>query len=180
MGYTAIFERLLSDSKIKVMLNTDFFEIQDAVPSSTVIIYSGPIDRFFNYKFGALEWRSLTFEHEVKAVEDFQGTAVMNYAEESILHTRIHEPRHLHPEREYTKEKTLIIKEYPRCSKADDPYYPINDDANRLLYKQYERDAAMLEGVFIGGRLGDYSYYDMHHTIGKALDLYRTKIRQDQ
>ena len=180
MGYTAIFESLLSDTKIDVMLNTDFFDIRDAIPASTCVIYSGPIDKFFDYKYGTLEWRTLTFEQEVKDVEDFQGTAVMNYAEESIPYTRIHEPRHLHPERDYTKEKSLIIKEYSKGGAGLDPYYPIDNDVNRAIFDQYDHDARALENVYIGGRLGDYRYYDMHHTIGRALELYETKIKQDR
>jgi len=178
-GYACIFEKMLRNPRIEVLLNTDYFDIKDLVPSSACVIYSGPIDRFFDYRCGKLEWRTLAFEREVMDVEDYQGTAVMNYAEETVPYTRIHEPRHLHPEREYPKARTLIVREYSRPDTGDNPYYPINDEENRRLYAVYQQEVKSLHNVIIGGRLGDYQYYDMHHAIENALTLYERSIKEN-
>ena len=98
----------------------------------------------------------------------------MNYAEEQVPYTRIHEPRHLHPEKTYTDQQTLIIKEFSKLDTGDDPYYPINDQVNQNLILNYREEANSLNNVFISGRLGDYKYYDMEHTIAKALETFNT------
>lgn len=180
-GYTAVFSKMLKHKNIDLHLNIDFFDIKDTVPKGTSIIYSGPIDRFFDYKFGRLEWRTLDFEHQVMGVSDFQGTSVMNYAEECIPFTRVHEPKHLHPEREYPDENTLIIKEFSKMDDGAEPYYPINDTKNQALLKKYLLEANKHPAVFINGRLGQYKYIDMHQTIENALDLFeiiqKTKVK---
>jgi len=104
----------------------------------------------------------------------------MNYAEVEIPYTRTHEPRHLHPERNYTKNKTLVIYEYPKDAGKDDPYYPLGGERNNVIYKMYRDKADQSKNIFVGGRLGDYKYYDMHHTIERALDLYETKIKKEK
>jgi len=177
-GYTRIFTRMLSSKSIEVYLNIDFFEIKDRVPASCLIIYSGPIDRFFDYKYGKLEWRSLKFEREVINVEDFQGTSVMNYPEDYIPYIRIHEPRHLHPERNYTRRKTLIFKEYPKPDKGDNPYYPINTRENQEILQKYMVEREKCSHVIFGGRLGDYKYYDMDKVISSALETYENRIKK--
>ena len=177
-GYAEIFEKMLKHKNIDVMLNTDFFDVKDAIPESIPIIYSGPIDRLFNYKFGKLDWRTLKFELERPDVEDFQGTSVMNYAEESVPFTRIHEPRHLHPEASYTDKQTLIIKEVSMFDNGDNPYYPVNDEKNQELVIKYRAKAEKLKNIHISGRLGDYKYYDMHQTIENALDIYYSKLKK--
>ncbi|WP_136808521.1 UDP-galactopyranose mutase [Desulfosediminicola flagellatus] len=176
-GYTAIFEKMLENPKIHLLLNTDFFDIRDKIAEESIIIYSGPIDRFFDYKFGKLEWRTLKFEKEAINVEDYQGTSVMNYAEANIPFTRIHEPRHLHPERDYTKDKTLIIREYSEMDDGTEPYYPINDSKNQALLMKYHHETKKYPNVFFSGRLGEYKYLDMHQTIANALELFETKLR---
>lgn len=176
-GYTAIFDQMLHHKNIELYLNTDFFEITDRIPSSCFIIYSGNIDRFFGYRFNKLEWITLEFEKEVVNVEDYQGTAVMNYAERSVPYTRIHEPRHLHPERSYTTQKTLIIKEYPKLDSGANPYYPVNTYENHEILQKYLDERAKHLNVIFGGRLGDYKYYDMDKVIESALDVYETKIK---
>ena len=176
-GFTALFEKMLAHEKISVHLDTDFFAIRDKIPQDTCIIYSGPIDRFFDYKFGRLEWRTLDFVQEVVNVPDYQGTSVMNYAEESVPFTRIHEPRHLHPERGYAEDKTLIIREYSRIDDGTEPYYPINDEKNQELLGKYHAEAAKVPNVFFSGRLGEYKYLDMHQTIENALTLFETRLR---
>lgn len=176
-GYTAIFDKMLDHDKIKVIYNTDYFDVKDQIPEGVSLIYSGPIDKFFDYKYGKLEWRTLDFEEEIHEVDDYQGTSVMNYAEQDVPYTRIHEPKHLHPERAvFSKEKTITIKEYSRLDDGDNPYYPVNDKKNQELILKYREEADKLENMYISGRLGDYKYYDMHHTIAMALELFEEKI----
>lgn len=177
-GYTAIFEKLLSNRKISLLLNTDFIDIRHTLNEDQYIIYSGPIDRFFNYKHGALEWRTLDFEREVINVSDFQGTSVMNYAEENIPYTRIHEPKHLHLERDYTRDKTIIFREYSRLDDGTEPYYPINDSKNMAILKKYHEEARYHPNVFFSGRLGEYKYLDMHQTIENALNLFYNTLNR--
>ncbi|MEM6802577.1 MAG: UDP-galactopyranose mutase [Bacteroidota bacterium] len=176
-GYTHIFKGLLRNSKIELKLNCDFFDIKDQISPKSTLIYSGPLDRFYNYKYGRLEWRTLRFEKEVKKVEDFQGTAVMNYPELSVPFTRIHEPRHLHPERTYHTDRSLLIREYSEMDTGENPFYPINDARNQAVVKRYRAEAAKESNLIISGRLGDYKYYDMEATISRALELYENKIK---
>jgi UDP-galactopyranose mutase len=172
-GYGRIFEKLLKSPRIEVKLNLDFFTIRDLIPAETKIIYSGPVDQFFNYRHGRLEYRTLKFEKEIHPVEDYQGTSVMNYADFEVPYTRIHEPRHLHPERtDYPVDRTMIIKEYSLLDDGSNPFYPINDEKNHNLVLKYREESNNLKNVFISGRLGDYKYYDMHDTIKHALELY--------
>ena len=176
-GYTKLFENMLDHKNIQLKLNTDFFEVKEQLNGDALIIYSGPIDQYFDYKHGHLEWRTLKFEKEVKGVRDYQGTSVMNYAEEEVPYTRIHEPSHLHPEREPNEEKALIIKEFSLKDDGSNPYYPINDERNSNLVLKYREEADKSENLIISGRLGDYKYYDMHHTINMALELFEDVIK---
>lgn len=171
-GYTAIFEKMFKSSNIEVHLNCNYFDHKNKFDVNEKIIYTGPIDRYFNYQLGHLEWRSIELEQKVVNVEDFQGTSVMNFAEESVEYTRIHEPRHLHPERTYTKDKTIIFYERSK-EDPNNPYYPINTETNRTLYKKYRELADNEKDLIIGGRLGNYAYYDMDKTILAALNCYR-------
>lgn len=178
-GYTAIFKNLLSNKKnIEVKLNTNFFQIKDQLPKSCTIVYSGSIDSYFNFKFGKLEYRTIDLEKEIIKVEDYQGTSVMNYPEQSVKYTRIHEPRHLHPERNYTKEKTIIFKEYTKFDTEDKPFYPIQTENNKQLLNKYLEERNKCKNVIFGGRLGDYQYYDMHQVIGSALNVYEQRIKK--
>lgn len=176
-GYTYIFKQLLRNPLIDLKLNLDFFDIKDQISPETQVIYSGPLDRYFDYKFGRLKWRSLKFEKEVLPYEDYQGTSVMNYAEQETPFTRIHEPRHLHPERSYRTDKTLIIREYSIMDKGENPFYPINDLETQELVKKYREEASAQQNLIISGRLGDYKYYDMEATIQRALEIYEHKIK---
>lgn len=175
-GYTAIFSKMLSHEKINVLLNTDYFDVRDQVSNDAFTIYSGPIDRYFNYKFGRLEWRTLQFEKQIVNVADFQGNSVINFTEPEIPFTRIHEPKHLHPERNYTNGQTLIIKEFSCRDDGSNPYYPIPDHYNNALLSLYKAEAEKSDRIYIAGRLGDYKYYDMHQTIDRALEIFETKI----
>lgn len=174
-GYTALFEKMLQHDHIDVLLGVDFFQVKKQIPHTVKIIYTGPIDRYFQYKAGHLAWRTLDFEDKVEPVNSFQGTAVMNYADEDIPFTRIVEFRFFHPEREYQSHKTIIAREYARfANPEDEPYYPVNTARNRKIYQEYEALAAKEKNVFFGGRLGTYTYLDMHQAIGAAFELVRT------
>lgn len=175
-GYTAIFQNLLADKKIKLMLKTDFFALRDQLDPDARLIYSGPIDRFFDYRFGKLTWRTLRFEKETREVEDYQGNSVINFPDPDIPYTRIHEPRHLHPERRYEQKSTILFREYSLLDKGDEPYYPIPSEDNQRLLALYRQEAARQKNLFITGRLGDYKYYDMDQTIDRALDIFETGI----
>jgi UDP-galactopyranose mutase len=175
-GYGTMFRRMLDHPMIEVMTGCDFFELREPIGGETLLVFTGPIDRYFDYRFGELGWRTLDFEIERPAVEDYQGASVMNYPEPEVPFTRVHEFRHLHPERRYGKT-TLIMREFSRFARRDDePYYPIarrEDDARYDLY----RDLARAErNVIFGGRLGSYRYLDMHQVIAAALQAYATKI----
>ncbi len=177
-GYTAWLERMADHPKIEIELNTDFFDHKSDLVGQVPVVYTGPVDRYFDYTAGRLGWRTLDFEREVLATGDFQGTSVMNYADEEVAYTRIHEFRHFHPERDYPDDKTVIMREFSRFAEADDePYYPINtaDDRARLL--TYRDLAADEPGVLFGGRLGTYKYLDMHMAIGSALSRFDNVLR---
>jgi UDP-galactopyranose mutase len=182
-GYTAWLERMADHPNIDVRLNTDFFDESQPVHKAAVVgnlpvVYTGPVDRYFNYTGGALSWRTLDFEREVLPTGDFQGTSVMNYADASVPYTRIHEFRHFHPEREYPDDKTVIMREYSRFAKhEDEPYYPVNTAADRESLLSYRELQAGETNVFFGGRLGTYQYLDMHMAIGSALSMYANKLK---
>ena len=171
-GYSSIFDKLLVNPRIQVQLKTDFFEIREKLADDAIIIYSGPIDKLFGYKYGRLEWRGLSFEEQIIELGDFQGTSVMNYAEEQIPYTRIHEPRHLQPEKMYPDNQTLTIKEFSHADKGEDPYYPLGGEQNKVLLEKYQEELIHAKNLFVGGRLGDYKYYDMDQTIAAALRTY--------
>ncbi len=177
-GYGKLFENILNHPLISLSLNTDFFEIKDSVPKSCTVVYTGPIDRYFQYRFGKLGWRTSFFETERLECESFQGTAVMNYPDLETSFTRIHEFKYFNPERVHAKDKTIIFREYSRFSRSDDvPYYPINTEENRRIFSLYKDEANNEENVIFGGRLGNYVYIDMHQAIAMALNTFETKIR---
>ncbi|SER74385.1 UDP-galactopyranose mutase [Propionibacterium cyclohexanicum] len=181
-GYTAWFERMVDNPKIEVRLDTDFFaegELGRArVLGQVPVVYTGPIDRYFDYAEGELKWRTLDFEKEVLPIEDFQGCAVMNYPDLDVDFTRIHEFRHFHPERDYTKDATVIMREYSRfAGRSDEPYYPVNTDEDRATLLRYRDRVKEEKTILFGGRLGSYKYYDMHMAIGSALTMFENKIK---
>ncbi len=178
-GYTALLTRMAESPNIEVRLNTDFFDVRDEVVRDGVpVLYTGPLDRYFDYSEGRLGWRTLDFEEEVVPVGDYQGTPVMNYADEDVPFTRIHEFRHFHPERDYPDDKTVIMREFSRFAEDDDePYYPINTAADREMLLRYREKAKAEKGVLFGGRLGTYQYLDMHMAIASALRMYDNVLK---
>jgi UDP-galactopyranose mutase len=175
-GYKAVFERLLNSANIHVELSCDYFENRNSFDVRERVIYTGPIDRFYNYKYGALEWRGISLRKEVVDVEDFQGTAVMNYADLQTEFTRIHEPKHLHPERKNRRRKSVIFFETAH-SESETPSYPVATEENNALFLKYRALSEKERRVIIGGRLGDYSYYDMDKTVLSALTCYEDIIK---
>ena len=177
-GYTQIVEKLLEGCTVRVNCSWQDFLAENAErPQEEKItwdrlVYTGMIDEFYGYRFGALEYRSLRFETEVLPEEDnYQGNAVVNYTEREVPYTRIIEHKHF----EFgTGNGTVITREYPApWKKGDEPYYPINDEKNTALYARYEELARAEKNVVFGGRLGQYRYYDMDKVIRSALDLAR-------
>ncbi len=176
-GYGNIFKKMLNHKNITVKLNVDFKEYRKSLNPQSLIIYTGAIDEFFDYQLGKLEWRTLDFEIERPHCGDFQGTAVMNYADEKIPYTRIHEFKHYHPEREDKGKKTIIFKEFSRFASAcDEPYYPVLTLNNSRLLENYQQLGSTQKNVVLGGRLGAYKYLDMDDTIAEALKCYNNCI----
>lgn len=177
-GYTNFIKKLLENKKIEIKLNQNFNLKNDNYKVKYFTIYTGPLDKIFNYQHGKLDWRSLKFEKKIVNTEDFQGNSVINFPELKYKFTRIHEPKHLHPERtSYKKNKSIIIKEYP-IKNNDEPYYPINDEQNREKQKKYALTASRLNNFLFGGRLANYAYYDMDMTISAALHKFE-KIKKN-
>ena len=168
-GYTKIIEKMLSG--IEVKLNSNYFSDRKYYESiSKNIIYTGPIDEFFAYKYGELEYRSVYFETTVLDEVNHQGNAVVNYTDYETPYTRIIEHKHFEFDTKTTK--TVISKEYSKSWKlGDEPYYPVNDEKNNTLYNKYKEEALKLDNVFFGGRLGQYKYYDMDKVILEALNF---------
>ncbi len=183
-GYTAWLERMADHPNIEVKLGVDYFdESQPLSKRATVgqvpVVYTGPVDRYFDYAEGALSWRTLDFEQEVLDVRDLQGTSVMNYPDMDVPYTRIHEFKHFHPERKdvYESDKTVIMREFSRfAERGDEPYYPVNTPTDREGLLAYRELAKGEKDVHFGGRLGTYQYLDMHMAIGSALSLWNNTL----
>lgn len=177
-GYGALLQRMASHPLIDLRLGTDFFAVRGDLPAGTPIVYTGPVDAYFNYSQGPLGWRTLELDLETISTPDYQGTAVMNFADPDVPWTRIHEFRHLHPERDYQGQQTVIMRESSRfAEQGDEPYYPINTAADRDRLRRYRALAAVEENVIFGGRLGTYQYLDMHMAIASALTMVNVILR---
>ena len=175
-GYTAMVERMFGDTEI--LLNTEYREfVAENEGIADRVIYCGTIDAYFDYRLGALEYRSLRFESERIECENWQGNAVVNYTEREVPFTRIIEHKHF----EYgTQPTTIITREYPaNWERGDEPYYPLNDDRNSALYEQYVELAKQEGNVVFAGRLGGYKYYDMDKAIDAAFDLVNAELGVD-
>lgn len=169
-GYTALFNRMLSHSNISVHLGVDYLDLRNSLPPSLRCIYTGPIDRYFDHAEGDLGWRTIDFARSTLEVGDFQGTAVMNYADEDVPWTRIVEFRHFYPGRPYPADRTTIVREFARAATwFDEPYYPVATAADKAVYRRYRARAEAEANVHFAGRLGTYRYLDMHQAIGAAL-----------
>jgi UDP-galactopyranose mutase len=167
---------MLSHENITLELGVDFLKIRDKLPDNSFIVYTGPIDKYFNYQFGHLGWRTIDFELNRLNVSDFQGVAVINYPDLEVNYTRIHEFKHLNPSTEI--DQTLIMYEYSRVADRDDePYYPINTEDDRRKLSQYRELASLERRVLFGGRLGSYKYLDMHMAIASARTMFLNQIR---
>lgn len=168
-GYTRMIGRMLEG--VEVRLNTDYFGNREFFDSmADRVIYTGEIDRFFDYRFGHLEYRTVSFEMELlESLSNYQGNAVVNYTDADTPYTRIIEHKHF----EFGQQPdTVISREYSKeWRPGDEPYYPVNDDRNSELYARYKALADVQEKVIFGGRLAEYKYYDMHQVIASALEL---------
>ena len=176
-GYTKMVEKVLDHPNITVKLNTDFFDKKDEyLKNYDKVVYTGMIDKFFDYKLGELEYRSLRFETEEKNVGNYQGNAVINYTDAETPYTRVIEHKHFEFGKG-DKDKTIITREYPAdWHRGDEPYYPVNNDRNNQLYAKYTELAKKQEKVIFGGRLGQYKYYNMDQVIEAALKAVRKEF----
>jgi len=166
-GYTQMFERMLDHPNIDVLLGVEYSQVREAYPHDH-LVFTGPIDEYFGYRYGKLPYRSLRFRHETLSQSSLQPVGVINYPNESVPYTRITEYKHLTGQ---ASDKTSITYEYP--SDDGDPYYPIPRDENQALYKRYEALAVKEAGVSFVGRLATYRYYNMDQVVGQALATYR-------
>lgn len=199
-GYEAIFQNMIdqansSEGSITVQLETDYFadESLQNFKGKIPTLFTGAIDRYYDFSEGELSWRSLDLVKEVLDEEDFQGCPVMNYADLEPKYTRIHEFKHFHPERKgvekYAKtsyqegtNKTVIVKEYSKTwHQGDEPYYPVNTAEDKAIFAAYQKlseDEYAKNKVVFGGRLGEYAYYDMDQVFASALNAFESKIKQ--
>lgn len=172
-GYTKMVENILNG--IEVKLGVDFLEDKEYWESQAKkVVYTGAIDKYFDYQLGTLEYRSVRFETEVLDIANYQGNAVINYTDEETPYTRIIEHKHF----EFgTGDKTVISREYSKeWSVEDEPYYPVNDKKNSDLYKEYQALAQTKENIIFGGRLGEYRYYDMDAVIARVLSVLKNEL----
>lgn len=172
-GFTRMFENMVDDRRIKILLNCDYREVRNCFPDAT-IIFTGPIDEYFDYRFGKLPYRSLEFRHETLNVSRYQVAPVINYPNEHA-YTRITEFKYLTGQEH---SKTSIVYEYPRAE--GDPYYPIPRSENQEMYLKYQRLAELTAGVHFVGRLATYKYYNMDQVAAQALSLYSKVIRRNE
>jgi len=169
-GYTAMFEKMLDG--IEVRINTDYLENREYFDSlASKVVFTGPIDEYFNYELGELDYRSLRFEEEILDTENYQGNAIINYCDKSKDYTRIIEHKHFD---KVNTNHTVITREYPQNYRRGlTPYYPINDSANQDLYDKYREKSKALTKVLFGGRLAEYKYMDMHVVIESAMNKFK-------
>ena len=184
-GYTAWMERMIDDPRIHVTLETDFFDGSQPYNKAALAaagvpgVYTGPVDRYFDYSLGELKWRTVDFK-EVRYDEgDHFGCPVMNFSDADVPYTRAIEFKNFNPERAASQnpDRTVVWEEYSRfAERGDEPYYPINTEADKALYARYEELAKAEPKTVFGGRLGTYKYYDMHNVIDTALTAYEEQV----
>lgn len=171
-GYTEMIANMIDG--VDYELGCDYFDKQEYYDSlAKRTIYTGPIDRFFNYQFGELEYRSLKFVTKTLPIQDFQGNAIINYTSDKIFFTRIIEHKHFNLSKTSSTDQTIVTEEYPQqYTKNLEPYYPINNEFNNSIYDKYKKLSQQNSKYVFGGRLAEYRYYDMHQIIGSAINIY--------
>lgn len=173
-GYTAMIEKMLENAEVK--LGIDYLEHKTELNAMAErVIYTGQIDRYFDYCEGVLAYRMVRFEHEILDCDNYQGNAVVNYTEREVPYTRIIEHKHF----EFGKQqRTVISREYPsEWHQGEEPYYPVNDEKNNAVYEAYLQHAKTEKNVVFGGRLGEYRYYDMDKVISRALEAANRELK---
>ncbi|KFI64278.1 UDP-galactopyranose mutase [Bifidobacterium cuniculi] len=184
-GYTAWFEKMIDDPRITVSLGTDFFDESQPLNKKALleagvpVVYTGPVDRYFDYQLGELKWRTVDFKEVRYDEDDHFGCPVMNFSDADVPYTRAIEFKNFRPDRadEQSHDSTVVWEEYSRFADRDDePYYPINTDEDKALYAEYKRLAAEEPQVVFGGRLGTYAYYDMDKVINQALIAFDKQV----
>ncbi|MCW2616299.1 MAG: UDP-galactopyranose mutase [Frankiales bacterium] len=174
-GYGALLRRMAETPGVTVHTGVNWFDVRQGVKAP--VVYTGPLDRYFDDRAGRLSWRTLDLSTEVLDEDDHQGTTVMNYADEDVPWTRVHEFKHYHPERAWVPGRTVVMTEYSRWAQlSDEPYYPVDAPEDRRRLAIYRELAQREEGVHFGGRLGSYQYFDMHMAIASALTAYDNSI----
>ena len=177
-GYGALLTRMAATPGVRVHTGVQWRDVRDRVPAGTQVVYTGPLDEYFGDRAGRLGWRTLDLATEVLEEDDHQGCAVMNYADEDVPHTRVHEFQHYHPERAPVPGRTVVMTETSRwAQQGDEPYYPVDTPEDRRRLAAYREMAAGERDVHFGGRLGSYQYLDMHMAIASALTAYDNELR---
>jgi UDP-galactopyranose mutase len=178
LGYEKLFKNMIDSPKIKLQLETDYFDIRDQFGSEQLVIYTGPIDKYFDFSKGYLNWRTLDFGIEKIDTEYFQPLAVINSAFEDQPYTRTHEFKHFYPERVQSQTTTIIAREFSRRAEpSDEPYYPVGTYEDKLNLAAYKELVEKLPNVYFGGRLGSYQYLDMHMAINQAHITFQELMR---
>ena len=170
-GYTDLIERMLSSPLIEVRLNTDYFDVNASIPKQSIIVYTGPIDRYFNNKFDKLQYRSLRFEFETIDKDSYQEAAVINYPSLDVPFTRIVEYKKLYGSK---SDKSVISREYPTWE--GEPFYPVPTRENRDLYEKYKHEAGLVPNTVFAGRLANYKYFNMDQAVKNALRVFDSKF----
>jgi UDP-galactopyranose mutase len=177
LGYTPMMERMANHENIELRLSCDYFDVRGSLPKAPVV-YSGAVDRYFDYRCGKLGWRAIRLEHEVVPTADYQGTSVMNEADAEVPWTRIHEFRHFHPEASYAPDKTVIAREYSTLpNEQAEASYPIGTAEDKKLFAAYSELIKAEGQTIFGGRLGTYAYLNMDQVIEKAMACFENEVK---
>lgn len=173
-GYTDLIERMLSNPLIEVRLNTDYFDVIASIPKQSPIVYTGPIDRYFNNKFDKLQYRSLRFEFETIDTDSYQETAVINYPSLDVPFTRIVEYKKLYGSK---SNKSVISREYPTWD--GEPFYPVPTQENRDIYEKYKHETVSVPNTVFAGRLANYKYFNMDQAVKNALQIFESEFSSE-
>lgn len=177
-GYEQLFKNMIENPLVTLELETDFFDVRDRFDSDQLVIYTGPIDRYFDFSKGKLNWRTLDFEIETIKKDNYQPLAVINSASQEVAYTRTHEFKHFYPERIQSSDKTIIAREFSRRAEPyDEPYYPVGTQEDKQNLLEYRKLMEKIPNVYFGGRLGSYQYLDMHMAINQAHITFKDLMR---